>query len=752
MSLKPPIRRAAAILALAAPLPALVGLETLGLDMPGLREAVAFVALFLVPGALVLYILRIRDIDGWEFLVYACGLSLAFIMALGLVVNAFQGLGVARPLSSVPLVIAIGAATAVLAALALWRQHSPALRVSLGELLKPHALLPLLPLALVILGTQVVNARQDNTLLLAAIALLALLPLAVLVPGLLPERSYPWAVVAIGLALLLHRSLISRHLTGYDVHGEYYFASQVLENGFWDRGVAENYNWLLSVVMVPPVYSALSGIELLWVYKAVYPVLFSLMPLAIFLASRGPLGPRAAFLAACFFMFTQPFYQTMPHQARMQIAMLFLALLLLATTVRTEAQATALRLIFAAGLVVSHYSVAFLTIPVLLMAAIVMQTLPALAPRALGGGGNLTGNPQAKALPSRIVAPNFVSLFTVWTLFWYIYVSMESQTFNDAVRTILKITENLHDDFLSPGASEGLSVATQALTPWRQVTRYLHFGFQLLMFIGVVLALARWRRGPFPRELVMLALLALLMNGASVLVPYFAASIDLDRVYVLTLVFLSPFAIAGGLAVFQGLGHALRVAVRGLDKHRPRPKSASPAAAGAPTLLALGLGVYLLLNVGFVYEIVRDRPNAIPLSRNWTVAHGSEEDKLAFFAAYPMDEDFAGAQWLASYRRGRLPIYADLHGRSYVLRDCIPMMETLSLEPDTALDRDAYLFLRSLNTQDGIMSGPYEGWTYKGGRPWWPLASLDPKLQVASMVYDNGGSRIYFLEGIASTR
>ena len=716
---------------------------TVAFDVPVAREVVAFIALFLLPGSLLLSILRIRDLSVWEFLAYACGLSLAILMALGLALNGLHGLGLERPISSVPLTIAVSAMIAALAAVALYRRQLPTITVPLGEVVKPYTLLTMLPLALVVLGAQMVNTRQDNTLLLVAIGMVALLPLAAFVPRLLPERAYPLAVVAIGLTLLLHRSLISPRLTGYDVHAEYFFGNLVLDSGFWETGIENVYNSMLSLVLVPPIFSAVADVDLLWVFKVVYPMLFSLMPLALFLLWRGLLGSRVAFLGICFFMFTQPFYQTMPNQGRMEIALLFLGLLLLSMRVKEGAQAAVLRIIFGTAVVVSHYSVAYFVMPALVVAVGVVQLLRRWVPRtAMAPVDNPQAVPWRRTLRSTMLTPNFTSLFIVLAFFWYIYVSTESATFDDAVRTVSRIGDNLSSDFLSPRASEGLALATQALTPLREVARYIHFLFQFFMVVGVVTALVRWRRGPLPLELVALAPPMLLVNAASILLPYFTATLHLDRIYLLTLIFLAPFAITGALTVFQVLANAPRLCLRALAR-RPLTLRSFPAATAVLSLPAAGLVLYLLLNTGLVYEITQERPNAIPLSRQWVLANGNADEKVGYLAAYPSDGDFAGGDWLGSHRASGVPIYADLHGWAYVLREWIAREEMESLYPDTVLDGEAYVFLRYLNTQDGIMAPPQEGWESPQGEQWWAFAQLEPQLRPANVIYNNGDSRIY---------
>ncbi|MFQ6019674.1 MAG: DUF2206 domain-containing protein, partial [Dehalococcoidia bacterium] len=501
---------------------------------------------------------------------------------------------------------------------------------------------------------------------------------------------------------------------------------------------------MLSLTMVPPIFAAVAGVDLLWVFKVVYPMLFSLMPLALFLLYRGLLGPRVALLAVVFLMFTQPFYQLMPHMARMEMALLYLGLLLLTMRLEKRGQAAALRLAFATALVVSHYSVAYFIMPVLLIALAIMQATQTLAPRLATASGS---NPGPVGWSGKFfgatLTPNFLFLFLVFAFWWYVYVSAEAATFDDAVVSLSRLTGNLGSDFLSPTTSQGLDLATQSFTPLREVARYLHFAFQFLMVVGVVTALIGWRHGRLPPLLVVMALPARLANGAAILVPHFASgTVGLERLLMGTLIFLAPFAIIGGLTLFQGLANVLRLCLRALAR-RPLGLRGMPTVTAALPLLAVGLGVYLLFNTGFFYEIAQERPNAIPLSRQWMLAHGDPDEKLGFLAAYPADEDFSEADWLDSHRTRGVPIYADFDAWAYILREWVPQEETFSLRPDIVLNRPVYIFLRYLNTRDGVMAPPSADWVSPRGERWWTLAELEPQLDPANVIYTNGSSRIY---------
>src|SRR4030042_118475 len=78
----------------------LVGLAGLGIDIPILRQIIGFVFLTFVPGILILRILKIHNVGIIESLVYSVGLSLAFIMFSGALLNfALSLMGISNPIS-----------------------------------------------------------------------------------------------------------------------------------------------------------------------------------------------------------------------------------------------------------------------------------------------------------------------------------------------------------------------------------------------------------------------------------------------------------------------------------------------------------------------------------------------------------------------------------------------------------------------------------------------------------------------------
>ena len=95
-----------------------VGLSLLGFDFQILRQLVGFIYLAFVPGILLLRVFRIHNLSVIETVMYSSGLSITFVMLIGLLMNTFYPLvGIAEPLSTLPLLVTISVAVLILCAL-----------------------------------------------------------------------------------------------------------------------------------------------------------------------------------------------------------------------------------------------------------------------------------------------------------------------------------------------------------------------------------------------------------------------------------------------------------------------------------------------------------------------------------------------------------------------------------------------------------------------------------------------------------
>ena len=157
-------------------------------------------------------------------------------------------------------------------------------------------------------------------------------------------------------------TLISPYLVGTDIYVEYHFYQLAAVNGFWDASIPSTVNSCLSITMLAPVYSLLLNIDGIWVFKAIYPLLFALVPLILFHVFSQQMSQKKAFLAVFFFMAVPTFMLEMIALCRQQIAELFFALvvLLLVDRVLRTGQKLTLLVIFSLAIIVSHYSLGFI--------------------------------------------------------------------------------------------------------------------------------------------------------------------------------------------------------------------------------------------------------------------------------------------------------------------------------------------------------------------------------------------------------
>ena len=357
------------VLAILLAMIGLVGLAALGFDIPVLRQIVGFIFLTFVPGILILRILKVNNISTAESLVYSVGLSVAFIMFIGLFMNTLYPLiGISKPLSIYPVMITMTVIILILCVIA-YKRDAPESRVPTQSfsivwfnLFSPPVLLLLLLPILSALGAFWVYLQNDNVLLLILLSLVVFIVTLVTFGKFIPTRLYPLAIMSISIALLWHVCLLSFYIPGGDVIHGLRRLWPVIDNSIWDPTIGINANAMLSIVMLGPIYHLVLKLDTAWILKIVYPFFLSLVPLALFEAYRKQISERISFLAVFFFMSWTPFFSGMAIVMRMPVAELFVALCILLFVSKEVApiKRTTLLIIFSFSIVVSHYGTSYI--------------------------------------------------------------------------------------------------------------------------------------------------------------------------------------------------------------------------------------------------------------------------------------------------------------------------------------------------------------------------------------------------------
>lgn len=672
-------------------------------DVPVARQVVGFIYFTFVPGFVIIKLLKLDKLDGLETVLFSVGLSIAFLMLAGLLINEFSFLfGISKPLSLMPLVIILNSLILIGGVLAYLRGKS----VKLGEV----KTLGVSPLSLFLMGLPIlsvvgafwVNAIGNNSILLFMIFAIAIVfSLTVLSRRLIPPKLHALTILSIAIALLFHSSLISNYIYGSDIHTEYYAFKLTQENGYWNSTAYfvdprfGRFNTMLSLTLLPTIYSNVLNLDGTWVLKIIFPLIFSFVPLGLYKVWRTNLSKKMAFISALLVMSQMTFYGEMLGLTRQMIAELFFVLLFLVLMNKklNPAGKKVLFTIFSIALVVSHYGIAL----IFLFFITVAWLYSSLMKR------------KCKTLTLGLVA-----LFLVIMFSWYIYTSASASF--ESIVSFGDYVYNRLTDFFDP-TSRGTDVSRAfggepVESYWQALSRVFAYATQFFIVVGFIVLMTRRKKMEFDLEYFMFSSLGMVLLAMTILLPGFALTLNMTRFYHIILFFLAPFFVFGCGAL-----------VRFLGKRRKQ--------LYVQILILIVLVPYFLFQTGFVYEITGSDVWSVPLSKY-------RMDKLRLYSYGYVDELSAfGAQWMSkSIDFEHTKMYADSISRYKALSSYGMIYEgDINVLSNTiTLTSHSVVYLSKLNVFYGKIVGTNHIWN---------TSEFSSFFNDINKIYSNGGSDIY---------
>jgi uncharacterized membrane protein len=602
----------------------LIFLDLIGIDIPIIRQLICFIYLTFIPGFIILRILKIHNLDSIENILLTLGLSLSTIMILGLIINLVLPLiGIKKPFSIEFLIISISLLVFFFSILAYLRDKEYYIRSTsnLYRLFSPKALILLLIPFISIFGTYLVNNFQNYNLQLILFIVIFIIIFLLGFFNFFPKSLYPLIIFSVSLSLLYHYSLISNFLTGWDIQIEYYLSHLVIENGIWDLTITNNVNAMLSITSLAPIYSILSDLSLIWVYKIIYPLLFAFVPVTLYKIFKKQTNEKIALFACIFFISLFTFYSEMLALARQEIAELFLVLILLIILnekIQRNKQFILL-ILFSFALITSHYGLTYIFLFMLVVSFLFMKLSKIRIfidiKVKIFNGLKIMKTPIKKD-PLDMYSPlklNYIVLFIIITFSWYIYVSQSS-----SLKTIVNISDRIIStfltDFLNPNTTQGLSIIqneTHSLIG--EFTKYIHLTSQFLIGIGIVSLLLRPKLLKIRQEFKYFSIIAFIIAMMGIVVPYFSSSLNTSRLYQITLLFLAPFCIIGILTVSSAL-----LKFKNIQWNNDYYKKIM-------AIISIFLIIFLMFNSGWIRTITGDNPSSISLSNVDGPIFGTQE-------------------------------------------------------------------------------------------------------------------------------
>lgn len=693
-----------------------IGLNLLGYKIPILREVITTLYLLFIPGILLLRIFRMHKLGNIETLLYSVGLSIFSIMFFGFLINMLPDFGILKPISITVLTIAISLFVGFLCILSyiIDKNFSHPDFINLNEIFSPYPLFMCLIPFLAILGTYLKNFYDINLFLMILIILIAFLVIAVAFNK-IPKKFYPFLVFIISISLLYHTSLISTQLWGWDIQHEFFLANKVIESFHWDPSLPYNTNAMLSIVIFAPIFSTLTGMSLTWIFKLVYPLVFSLVPLGLYKFFQEQTEDKLAFLSVFFLMAIFTFYTEMNQLARQEIAELFLVMLfILMISDMNKTKRAILSVIFAISLIVSHYGLSYIYLMSLIMVYMILVFVGSSYFEKISRKFGLNDDLGFINWNQTVLTSTYVFLFIVFTLTWYMYLS-DSSIIYKIFNIGNHIASSIFSDFLNPETAQGAAVITFKTTSLlHEIAKYLNLIFQFSIIIGILALLkGKLRDYRFKKEYVAFVMVNFVILIISIAVPYFASALNITRLYHITLFVLAPFSVIGGIILLKFF----------LTKifNKPWTKDRDILLK----IIYVGVVFLFLFYSGFIYEISGDNPTSFSLSN----------------IDYPVfnDQEVQGLEWLSTNKKPGY-VYADAYripllGRSFTVSDSQYIPQNLS-----KIKKDSYIFLGSYNTKTGTVLIRNNDMTTKSN------AYLDYNsiTSTKSPIYTNGNVIIYY--------
>jgi uncharacterized membrane protein len=673
-------------------------------DIAVARQVVGFIYLTFIPGFVILKLLKQDNLGLAETVLFSVGLSVAFVMLVGLVINELGLLvGIKQPLEPLILVLVISGFV-LFGALACYFKGSHDLQpigLTKNTIVKSF-MLCLLPV-LTIVGAYFANVTENTSILLfALVAVLAVFAVAVFSTRLITPKLYFIVVFVIAITLLFQYSLMSNYVQGFDIKGEYYVATLTQSAGLWNATAfftnlqLGRFYGMLSITILPTIYSNILNMDITWVFKIVYPLIFALVPLALYLLWRGKFGAVVAFFSAFFFMSQLTFYTEMLGLERQMIGEVFLVLLLIVLFSKSLSPKNVkiLFLIFGFCLIVSHYSLA-------LLFAFFISVIWLL--------GYFTKK------PNRYLSSSMVVLFLVLMFSWYA-ITVSSATITSIAQDLSYIVSGFSNFFNL--ASRGTSVLAgaglvAAPAPLNDVSRAIAYATEVFIIIGFLVLLLQRKKKDF--EYFIPCAISMLILAMCILIPNFANTLDITRFYHVLLFFLAPFFAIGCVELSRFVAKLFGVAA----KRKMEIYSL--------ILMTLLLGAYFLFQTTLIYKVTASESVSLPLGGYWL---GS---LLYTESEYVTGPQVSSAKWLSqNANESNLVVYADSSvSPNLVAYGGIYTSHVLPLTNFTSPQLGQFIYLAELNTV-------YNEIQYNNGDIGIYNASYTLASQPLSVFYNNG--------------
>jgi uncharacterized membrane protein len=511
-------------------------------NVPFLREIFAFLYFTLVPGILILNILRLNKLEFIKKVVLTVGLSVSLLIFSGLLLNNLYPL-LLKPLSLVPVLILLNLLLIIMSLVAYYRNRNDFI---LGEFLNfdlnlkgklsSMLLLPVIFPFMAIFGTYLMNTSENNIILLT---MLFLIPVYIVLVAIFKNKihnaNYPVAIFTISLSILLMYGLTSQFIMGRDINMEFICFQLALNNFHWNINDYLNpFNACLSVTILPIIYKVLTNISDQYVFKLIFAIIGAFIPLLIYIVSKKYINNFYAFFASVLFIF-QLFFINLLGAVRQEIAILFffLAIMVIFSIDITKNSRKILFLVLFASLLVSHYTTAYVAF-ILFITILMVPFLKNLI------------------IKRKITFTNFdiILISIILIILWYVlYAKVQFVAVSQVAQVTLSSAAGAGNVTKGSYVLGILGIELKSLSNTISVIAHNLIFATIIVGIAGIIWKFKYYRKIFETEFFVGIFLSLVILILFILLPYISIAYDASRLFFQLLIFLAPVFIIGAITI-----------------------------------------------------------------------------------------------------------------------------------------------------------------------------------------------------------
>lgn len=698
------------------------------LGIPILREIVLFVFLSFIPGFVILKLFKLTEFNFLETFFFSVALSVISVMFIGLLTDQLcLLLGLSKSLSVLPLMATISAFALIGFLIEYKRDSSDTLNWKVIFEGKLRDISPLLIILILLPFLSAIGVLFNiiSITLISCVIIAALCIVGVVSKRFVPENLLPLLIFSISVTVVCQIVLTSKYVLGWDANLEYYVFRMTQLNGHWgflsantNRLVTLTFNSMLSISLLPAIYSALMRVQGEIVFKILYPFLLSLIPLVIYQMVKKMFGKLTGFLSALFFVFTPSAFLYGPFGVNRQIVgelFLVLSFFLLINKTIPLTKRRLLLIIFGLGLAVSHYALAYIYLSIVALVFIISKFKP-----NIGDALNATT----------------LSFLFVGTFSWYAIGSSFPliSLIGNITTTISELTTGTMDNPQAASLSNMIAIPnTFTAASWINLS-ILGITY-LFLIIGVLSVVVGSKEKGMPAIFRLVLIYAAFILTASAIAPTIASILNFERIYGITLLFLSPCFVVGA----QKLLAVIRKTWTKMKLHKRRQFYLNGNKMNlAILLIAVILSAYFLSQVGFVNRVTGGAIRSYNVDFDRQIASNDSQIKIGLYKFYIPVQDVFSASWLSNHRVETSKVYCDYLSGTHVLFSygLIPNKLIYPIFNTTDPSQGSYVYLGSLNIVDKQIA------TETGSFSASEISSIST---YSDHIYSNGNSEIWYI-------